>query len=83
MTSALAKAPYWAKVLGESGWELSCASSRWIDYMHIAPDVEDKHIREAIASLQQIRGDKSAPMGECDETTCRDAMRIAYCDRMR
>ncbi|GFZ42332.1 hypothetical protein JCM24511_00047 [Saitozyma sp. JCM 24511] len=65
VTSALEKAPYWAKVLGESGWELSCASSRWIDYMHIAPEIEDKHIREAIASLQQIRGDKSAPMGFC------------------
>jgi hypothetical protein len=48
--------------------------------MHIAPEVEDKHIREAIASLQQIRGDKSAPMGECDVRACRAAMCTAYCD---
>jgi hypothetical protein len=66
VTSALEKAPYWSKVLGESDWELSCASSRWIDYMNVAPEIEDQHIREAVASLQKVRGDKKAPLGRSD-----------------
>lgn len=67
VTRALERAPYWQKVIRESGWELSCAGARWLDFMHVKPEEEDKQLREAIQSLVDVRGgDKAAPMGKSD-----------------
>ncbi|ORY24446.1 hypothetical protein BCR39DRAFT_472288 [Naematelia encephala] len=65
VTSALEKSPYWAKSVRESGWELSCAGKRWIDYMHVDPATEAEHLSEAIKSIQDFKGEKSAPTGFC------------------
>jgi peptidoglycan/xylan/chitin deacetylase (PgdA/CDA1 family) len=56
VTRALERAPYWQKVIRESGWELSCAGARWLDFMHVKPEEEDKQLREAIQSVVEIRG---------------------------
>lgn len=64
VTRALERAPYWQKIIRESGWELSCAGARWIDYMHVDPAEEDKQLRESLRSLIEMRGKGTEePMG--------------------
>jgi len=66
VSRALERAPYWQKVIRESGWEVACAGARWIDYMHVKPEEEDKQLREAIESVQKMKGgDGKQPMGFC------------------
>lgn len=65
VSRALERAPYWQKVIRESGWEVSCAGARWIDYLHVKPEEEDRQLREAIESVQKMTGgEKGKPMGE-------------------
>lgn len=62
-TQSLAKMPYWVKPLVASPHELSCASKRYLDYLHVAPEEEETHIDEAIETLQRLTGDKTLPRG--------------------
>jgi len=55
--------PYWVKPLVASPHELSCASKRYLDYLHVAPEEEETHIDEAIETLQRLTGDKTLPRG--------------------
>ncbi|GAA5828301.1 hypothetical protein JCM11251_006185 [Rhodosporidiobolus azoricus] len=59
--STQALTPYHAKALVASPHELSCASHRYIDYMHVTPQEEERHIKMAIDTLQSLTGDKTLP----------------------
>ncbi|KAI5479962.1 hypothetical protein MNV49_002252 [Pseudohyphozyma bogoriensis] len=62
-TQALEKDAHWLKPMVDGGHELSCASKRFIDYMHVSPEEEEKHIKEAVDTLQSLTGDKTLPQG--------------------
>ncbi|GAA5823418.1 hypothetical protein JCM11251_000627 [Rhodosporidiobolus azoricus] len=55
VTSALERAPYWSKrLVANPRYELACSSKRWIDYFDVDPVEEEKHIVEAIESMQKM-----------------------------
>jgi len=56
VSAALDKSPYWAKELVDARFEMACASKRWVDYMMVSPQEEEKHIAEAIDSLEKLTG---------------------------
>lgn len=62
VSAALEKSPYWGKELVDARFEIACASKRWINYMDVAPEEEEKHIAEAISSLEKLTG--AVPRGE-------------------
>lgn len=69
VSAAIDKSPYWAKELVEARFEIACASKRWIDYMMVAPEEEEKHIAEAIDSLEKLTG--AVPRGEPHHSAAR------------
>ncbi|KAK4689462.1 allantoinase, partial [Tremellales sp. Uapishka_1] len=62
-TLALEKSPYWCKAIVDSGAEITLGGKRWIDYMNVEPEEEDKMIRESIDQLHTLTGDKTLPSG--------------------
>ncbi|GAA6041987.1 hypothetical protein JCM8097_009132 [Rhodosporidiobolus ruineniae] len=59
VTTALARAPYYAKRLAaDKRYELSCGSSRWIDYFYMDPkEEEEEHIFKAIDYMEKLTGE--------------------------
>ncbi|CAD6569443.1 MAG: hypothetical protein CYPHOPRED_003377 [Cyphobasidiales sp. Tagirdzhanova-0007] len=73
---ALEIAPYWVQPIMENGGEISCASYRYLDYLHVAPEIEDEHINKSIDSLQKLTGDKSLPKGWFVDRRSNDSQRL-------
>jgi allantoinase len=58
---ALARAPEVTQAMVEAGHEIVSHGWRWIDYQHVAPDVERDHIRRATETIAKLTGQR--PLG--------------------
>lgn len=58
---ALEKNPVAARAMVEAGHEIASHGYRWIDYSTVPEDVERAHIRQAIAAIEAVCGER--PVG--------------------
>jgi len=63
VAAALQRAPYLGPMLVEQGHEIACHGNRWINYMNVPPQEEEKQIHQAIDRLQKYTGDTNVPRG--------------------
>jgi peptidoglycan/xylan/chitin deacetylase (PgdA/CDA1 family) len=42
--------------MNEAGWEIATHGLKWIDYRDIPPDVEARHIAEAVCIHSEVAG---------------------------
>ncbi|KAK0205417.1 hypothetical protein DFS33DRAFT_765508 [Desarmillaria ectypa] len=63
VAAALERAPYLGPMLVERGFEIACHGNRWINFMDVPPEEEEKHVYQAIDRLQKYTGDPSVPRG--------------------
>ncbi|KAG7095825.1 hypothetical protein E1B28_006520 [Marasmius oreades] len=63
VAAALECAPHFGPELVKQGFEIACHGNRWINYMNVSPEEEEKHIHQAIDRLQKYTGDPSVPRG--------------------
>ncbi|AOW46162.1 chitin deacetylase [Acetobacter ascendens] len=61
VATAMAHNPAAVAAMQKSGWEIASHGLRWIDYQHVAEDVEREHIRQAIELHTQVTGER--PLG--------------------
>lgn len=61
VASALARNPEAVAAMKAAQWEIASHGLRWIDYQHIAEDIERAHIAEAITLHTQVTGER--PLG--------------------
>jgi putative urate catabolism protein len=58
---ALARNPEVVAAMQEARWEIASHGLRWIDYQHVAREVEQQHLREAIRVHTEVTGER--PLG--------------------
>lgn len=51
------------QAMEDSGHEIASHNYRWIDYQHMAPEVERNHVRACIKALQEASASGKAPVG--------------------
>lgn len=61
VASALARNPAAARALLEHGHEIACHGLKWIDYQYVDEATEREHIRQAVALLTELTGNR--PLG--------------------
>jgi putative urate catabolism protein len=70
---ALERNPAAVAAMNEAGWEIATHGWRWIDYQHIAEDVERAHMQQAIAIHTRVCGSRPLGwyLGRCSPNTRR------------
>ncbi|THV02632.1 glycoside hydrolase/deacetylase [Dendrothele bispora CBS 962.96] len=63
VAAALERAPYLGPILVEHGHEIACHGNRWINYMNVPPEEEERQIHHAIDRLQKYTSDPNVPRG--------------------
>lgn len=61
VTLALQKNFYAVEAMLQAGWEIACHGFRWINYQHVAEEVERAHMRAAIEGHTALTG--ARPLG--------------------
>ena len=61
VATAMARNAEAVAAMNEAGWEIATHGLKWIDYRDIPPDVEARHIAEAVRIHTEVAG--ARPLG--------------------
>ena len=56
VATAMARYVEAVAAMNEAGWEIATHGLKWIDYRDISPDVEARHIAEAVCIHREVAG---------------------------
>ena len=62
--------------MNEAGWEIATHGLKWIDYRDIPPDVEARHIAEAVRIHGEVAG--ARPLGFYQGRSSLKTIRLAW-----
>ena len=58
VASALARSPDQVAAMQQADWEIASHGLKWIDYRDVPPEVERRHMHEAIRLHREVTGDR-------------------------
>ena len=61
VATAMARNPEAVAAMNEAGWEIATHGLKWIDYRDVAPEVEARHLAEAVRIHAEVAGGR--PLG--------------------